>query len=68
MEGGRTQEKNYLDKGTGRSGASARIFQCSILKTWLIQPRSRGGQLDEPINGDSISNRLGLFFSGYKAR
>ena len=68
MEGGRTQVQNYLDKDTGRSGACARIFRRSILQTWPIQPRSRGGRLDEPINGDSVSNGLGFFFSGYKAR
>ena len=62
------QVQNCLDKDTGISGASARIFRRSILQTWLIQPRSRGDRLDEPINGDSVLNKLGLFFSGYKAR
>ena len=60
--------QNYLDKDVGRSSACARIFRRSILQTWPIQPRSCGGRLDEPINGDSVSNKLGFFFSGYKVR
>ena len=60
--------QNCLDKDTGRSGTSAKIFWRSIFQTWPIQPGSRGGQLDETINGNSVLNKLGLFFSGNKVR